>query len=139
MLMYTSCGWFFDDLSGIETVQILQFAGRAVQLAQELFGDSLESQFTHALGGSEKQRPGRRAMARDIYDRSVRPAKVDWEKLGAHYAVSNLFDDFPERDGDLLLRRRAAKISRFSTPAAPSSAFGRIRAPSQITLESRQA
>jgi alpha-amylase/alpha-mannosidase (GH57 family) len=40
MLMYTSCGWFFDELSGIETVQILQFAGRAAQLAQDLFGDS---------------------------------------------------------------------------------------------------
>jgi hypothetical protein len=39
LLMYTSCGWFFDDISGLETVQVIQFAGRAVQLAQELFGD----------------------------------------------------------------------------------------------------
>ena len=34
MLMYTSCGWFFDEISGIETVQVIQYAGRVVQLAQ---------------------------------------------------------------------------------------------------------
>ena len=27
MLMYTSCGWFFDEISGIETVQVIQYAG----------------------------------------------------------------------------------------------------------------
>jgi hypothetical protein len=36
-LMYTSCGWFFDDISGIETVQIIAYAARVIQLAQELF------------------------------------------------------------------------------------------------------
>ena len=39
MLMYTSCGWFFDDISGIETVQVIQYAGRVLQLARELFED----------------------------------------------------------------------------------------------------
>src|SRR6202789_2015691 len=37
-LMYTSCGWFFDDISGIETVQVIAYAARALQLAQNLFG-----------------------------------------------------------------------------------------------------
>ena len=36
MLMYTSCGWFFDELSRPEPVQVIQYAGRVVQLAQEL-------------------------------------------------------------------------------------------------------
>ena len=36
MLMYTSCGWFFDEISGIETVQVIQYAGRAIQLAKDL-------------------------------------------------------------------------------------------------------
>ena len=34
MLMYTSCGWFFDELSGLETVQVIHYAGRALQLAR---------------------------------------------------------------------------------------------------------
>ena len=36
-LMYTSCGWFFDDISGIETVQVISYASRAMQLASEIF------------------------------------------------------------------------------------------------------
>ena len=38
MLMYTSCGWFFDELSGLETVQVIHYAGRVVQLAKEFIG-----------------------------------------------------------------------------------------------------
>ena len=34
MLMYTSCGWFFDEISGIETVQVMMYAARAMQLAK---------------------------------------------------------------------------------------------------------
>ena len=49
MLMYTSCGWFFDELSGIETVQVMQYAGRLVQLAEELFGYAIESKFLERL------------------------------------------------------------------------------------------
>ncbi|MGH9564038.1 MAG: DUF3536 domain-containing protein, partial [Terracidiphilus sp.] len=49
MLMFTSCGWFFDELSGIETVQVIQYAGRALQLSQQVFGDGLESQLLDRL------------------------------------------------------------------------------------------
>src|SRR5215470_17604714 len=37
LLMYTSCGWFFDEISGIETVQIIAYAGRVLHLAAEVF------------------------------------------------------------------------------------------------------
>jgi len=40
MSMYTSCGWFFDDVGGIETVQILRHAVRAVELAEQTLGVS---------------------------------------------------------------------------------------------------
>ena len=45
MLMYTSDAWFFDDIFEIETVQVMQYAGRVVQLAEELFGDRVEPHF----------------------------------------------------------------------------------------------
>jgi hypothetical protein len=96
MLMYTSCGWFFDELSGIETVQILQYAGRVVQLAEELFGDALESHFLDLLEQAKSNVPERR-NGRLIYDQYVKPAVVGWEKVGAHYAVSSLFEDYGER------------------------------------------
>src|SRR5437899_10199237 len=96
MLMYTSCGWFFDELSGIETVQVIQFAARAVQLAQELFGDSLEGQFVERLALAKSNLP-EHGDGRRVYEKFVRPAMVDWERLGAHYAISSLFESYPEQ------------------------------------------
>jgi alpha-amylase/alpha-mannosidase (GH57 family) len=95
LLMYTSCGWFFDDLAGIETVQVLQYAGRAAQLAQDLLGDSLETSFARRLAAARSNVPEEGDGTR-VYDRRVRAAKVDGSKLAADYALRNLLDDFPE-------------------------------------------
>lgn len=63
MLMYTSCGWFFDDPSGIETVQILRYAGMAIELARELFKTNYEERFVQRLkavrSNIPKERDGR--------------------------------------------------------------------------------
>lgn len=96
MLMYTSCGWFFDDLSGLETVQVIRYAGRVVQLAEDLCpGRQIEAQFlTHlAAANSNLAEHGNGAQ---IYDKFVKPALVDLQKVGAHYAVSSLFESYPE-------------------------------------------
>lgn len=98
MLMYTSCGWFFDELSGIETVQVIHYAGRTVQLAQELFGDSIEENFLTRLEEAKSNIPEHKD-GRVIYDKMVKPAMVDLEKVGAHYAISSLFEEYgPETD-----------------------------------------
>ncbi len=96
MLMYTSCGWFFDELSGIETVQVIQYAGRVVQLAERLFGDSIEEDFLArlALAKSNLTEYGDGAA---IYCKYVKPAIVDLEKVGAHYSISSLFAPYGER------------------------------------------
>ncbi len=92
MLMYTSCGWFFADLSGIETVQVLQYAGRAIQLAQEVAGDGIEDGFLQALSDAESNLPAQ-GDGRAIYDRTVREARVELPEVGAHFAISSLFVD----------------------------------------------
>lgn len=134
MLMYTSCGWFFDDLAGIETIQVLQFAGRAVQLAQELFGDSLEERFVQRLAAAESNRPEEGNGAK-IYQRWVRPVSVDWPKLAAHYAISNLFEDFPERAAVYCYDARAIERRVFSAGRAKLG-VGRVELTSNVTLES---
>ncbi|MBX6341735.1 MAG: DUF3536 domain-containing protein, partial [Thermomicrobiaceae bacterium] len=96
LLMYTSCGWFFDDLSGIETVQVIQYAGRAVQLAQDLFGDSLEARFLERLAAAPSNLP-ECGDARRVYETQVKPAMVDLAKVGAHYAITSLFTAYPDR------------------------------------------
>ena len=93
MLMYTSCGWFFDELSGIETVQVIQYAGRAVQLAEELFGDHTEPNFLAHLEMARSNIP-KYGDGRLIYDKLVKTAMVDLTKVGAHYAISSLFEDY---------------------------------------------
>ena len=93
-LMYTSCGWFFDDIGGIEARQVIQYAGRVLQLSGELFGAGLEERFLEpAREGAEPTIP-RRGDGRQIYEESVRPAMVSLEKVGAHYGVSSLFFDY---------------------------------------------
>ena len=96
MLMFTSCGWFFDDLSGIETVQVIQYAGRVLQLARFVFDQDLEPAFLARL---EKARSNIREH-RDgwrIYEKLVKPSIVDREHLGAHFAVSSLFENYPNQ------------------------------------------
>jgi alpha-amylase/alpha-mannosidase (GH57 family) len=95
MLMYTSCGWFFDDLSGIETVQVIQYAGRVVQLAEQLFGVQLEAGFLERLAKAESNVPEHGDGA-SIYRKLIKPNVVDLEKLGAHYAISSLFERYPD-------------------------------------------
>jgi alpha-amylase/alpha-mannosidase (GH57 family) len=92
MLMYTSCGWFFNEVSGIETVQVLQYAGRVVQLAEKLFERSFEKGFLDRLELAVSNIP-EMSNARRIYEQQVVRARVDLLSVAAHYAVSSLFDE----------------------------------------------
>ena len=93
MLMYTSCGWFFDELSGLETIQIIQYAGRVVQLFEQVFGAPVETQFLELLAKAKSNISDRRDGA-SIYRKHVKPAIVDLEKVVAHYAISSLFEPY---------------------------------------------
>ncbi len=75
MLMYTSCGWFFDDIGGIEAIQILRYAARAIELARESEGIDLESRFMKKLESA----PANVAINKngsEIYRRFARRNKV---------------------------------------------------------------
>jgi len=96
MLMYTSCGWFFDELSGIETVQVIEYAGRVAQLAGELFPNPVEGPFLERLAAAKSNLPEYGDGA-NIYRRYVKPSIVDLEKVGAHYSISSLFIPYGER------------------------------------------
>jgi len=97
MLMYTSCGWFFDEISGIETVQIIQYAGRVLQLAADVFKNDMEPDFLNLL----EKAPSNifeHKNGRHIYEKFVKPAVVDLETVCAHYAVSSLFKEHAESE-----------------------------------------
>ena len=96
MLMFTSCGWFFDEVSGIETTQILRYAARAMQLAQEVADVDIERQFLERLSRAPSNLP-EHGDARAVYQKFVRPVAVNLPKLVAHYAVSSLFHQYKEQ------------------------------------------
>ena len=96
MLMFTSCGWFFNDISGIETLQILAYAGRVVQLAEEVSGVQLEPELVSRLAAAASNLP-EHGTARDIYLRDVAPARLDLRRVASHYAVASLFDNFDDK------------------------------------------
>ncbi|MGC2299850.1 MAG: DUF3536 domain-containing protein, partial [Acidobacteriaceae bacterium] len=98
MLMYTSCGWFFDDISGIETVQVIAYAGRVLQLAQELFGKraaTLEKKFVDRLAFAKSNIAEQKDGA-TVYNRYIRSMQVGLEQVAAHYAISSIFTSYPD-------------------------------------------
>ena len=96
MLMYTSCGWFFDELSGIETVQVIHYAGRALRLAEDVSGDSIEAEFLQQLAKA-KSNLAEHGTGADIYEKWVRPAVIDIQRVAGHYAISSLFENYPDK------------------------------------------
>lgn len=90
MLMYTSCGWFFADLAGIETVQVLHYAGRVIQLGEELFDESLEEPYLAILEDARSNLPDR-GTGRQVYRESVEPARTNLDGVAAHFALRSLF------------------------------------------------
>ena len=135
LLMYTSCGWFFDEISGIETVQILRYAGRAIQLITELGGPDLTPEFLKRLGEAQSNLPEHGDGAK-LYGQLVAPKRIDLPALVAHYAVSSLFNTYTE----------TAHVHAFGVEQLDFGvqslgrnklAVGKVRVTSDVTLEQR--
>ena len=134
MLMYTSCGWFFDDLSRIETVQVIHYAGRVVQLAQELFGDDTERHFLELLGSAKSNIP-EHGDGRRIYENFVKPSMIDLTKVAAHFAISSLFEEYGEQ-ANIYCYHIDVDDYRSSVAGKSKLAVGRAKVTSGITGES---
>jgi len=138
-LMYTSCGWFFDEVSGIETIQIIAYAGRVLQLAAKLFGASgvaLEQRFLEILAHAKSNLP-EMADAAELYRRHVTGIRIGLEQVGAHYAISSIFRSYPE-DGELFCFDLHRDSSEAFTSGRGKVALGRAHIRSRITEESEE-
>jgi alpha-amylase/alpha-mannosidase (GH57 family) len=133
LLMYTSCGWFFDELSGIETVQVIQYAGRVLQLAADLFGEELEEPFLETLAEA-KSNLAEHGDGRRIYEKWVRPARLSLQTVAAHYAISSLFSDYPEKSR-LFCYTAEREAYRLIEAGRAKIATGRVAITSNVTLE----
>ncbi|MDP4174900.1 MAG: DUF3536 domain-containing protein [Bacteroidota bacterium] len=133
MLMYTSCGWFFDEISGIETVQVIMYAGRAIQLLNELGGPDLEQEFIRRLESTVSNIP-EVVNGAHAYLSYVKPAMIDLLRVTAHYAISTLFENYIE---DTSIFCYEVFNEKFDTIEAGKQKMvtGRARMRSKITYE----
>ncbi|HVR44893.1 MAG TPA: DUF3536 domain-containing protein [Thermoanaerobaculia bacterium] len=136
MLMFTSCGWFFNEVSGIETVQVLRYAARAIQLTREAAGADLEEAFLDRLERAASNVP-EIATARRLWDTQVRPSRLDLPRVAAHYAVSSLFHEY-----STMARIHCYEVERedqiILEAGRPQAVVGRVRVESVITREQKQ-
>jgi alpha-amylase/alpha-mannosidase (GH57 family) len=133
MLMYTSCGWFFDEISGIETVQVLQYAGRVIQLAREAGNEEFEPRFLELLARAQSNIPEFGNGAR-VYEMCVRPAFVDLCKVGAHFAISSMFDG-EQHEVESFCYEIRKQDYRLVHEVGARLGIGRARVTSMITRE----
>jgi (1->4)-alpha-D-glucan 1-alpha-D-glucosylmutase len=135
LLMYTSCGWFFDELSGLETVQVLEYAGRALQLAEGAAGASLETEFLERLEKARSNLPEHRD-GKHIYEKFVKPTLLTWERLGAHYGVRSLFESYPEQTRLYCYTAHQEEFQGFEA-GKTKLVVGRVLMTSEITHDSQ--
>ncbi len=96
ILMFTSCGWFFDEISSIETHQIMQYACRAIYYAKQVADVDLEEEFMFRLSQAPSNLP-EVGNGAETYLKFVKTAQVDLTRVAMHYAASSLFEKYPER------------------------------------------
>jgi hypothetical protein len=131
LLMYTSCGWFFDDLAGLEPVQNLRYAAMALGYLRDLGGPDLEPSLIERLRDATSNDPDARSGA-DVYGQRVRPAAADVRRLTAHYAISGLFET-PAQETRLF----AYQIARLDEASAgyADTAGGAMAIPERATRD----
>jgi Domain of unknown function (DUF3536)/Glycosyl hydrolase family 57 len=91
MTTYTSCGWFFNDISGIETVQVLRYAGRTVELMDELALAPPTAAFLEVLSGA-RSNVAERGSGADIFRRAVEQSRITPGRVAAHLAICHLVE-----------------------------------------------
>ncbi len=133
MLMYTSCGWFFDEVTGIESMQDILYAARAIQLAEQISQKEYEPKFIELL----EKVPSNLAKfgnAGNAYHKIVKPMIVDMLRVGAHYAVASLFEDYPS-EMKLYSFSATSELREYHEAGKQKLVIGRAFIKSTITWE----
>ncbi len=133
MLMYTSCGWFFSEISGIETVQIMKYAARAMQLAARFTKKDFETHFKEILSEA-KSNINEYGTGKDIFNNFVKPSIVTSKQIASLWAISSLYQDFEDEENVYcytIKRHDYQKIQKGNS----NLVIGHIELQSMITLQ----
>lgn len=133
MLMYTSCGWFFSEISGIETVQIMKYAARAMQLVARFTNEDFETHFKDILSQA-KSNIAEFGTGKDIYEHFVKPSVVTAKQIACLWAISSLYQDFEDEEDVYcytVKRHSYQKVQKGSS----NFLVGHIEISSKVTLQ----
>ena len=133
MLMYTSCGWFFSEISGIETVQIMKYAARAMQLASKFTDKNLEENFLNILAQAKSNIP-EHGTGKDIFERFVKPSIVTTKQIASLWALSSLYEDFEDEE-QVYCYTITKKAYKKVHKGTSTFAIGHIEIQSKITMQ----
>ncbi len=133
MLMYTSCGWFFSEISGIETVQIMKYAARAMQLASRFTDKNLEENFLNILSQAKSNIP-EHGTGKDIFERFVKPSIVTSKQIASLWALSSLYEDFEDEE-QVYCYTISKKAYKKVQKGTSTFVIGHIEIQSKITLQ----
>ena len=97
MLMYTSCGWFFSDISGIETTQIMKYAARVIQLAKNFTKKDLETPYLDILSNAQSNYK-EMGNGKEIYNKYVKPSVVTLKQIVSLWAISSLYQEVEDEE-----------------------------------------
>jgi alpha-amylase/alpha-mannosidase (GH57 family) len=138
LLMFTSCAWFFDEVSGLESTTVLTSAARAIQIAGAFpEGAMLETVFVAALAQAKSNIPeiGNGAV---VYERFVKPVAADLPRIAAHQALKALWREEHDR-GTVYCFDYAFLDRQMERSSGTALGLGRIRVRSRITRETYEA
>ena len=136
LLMFTSCGWFFAELSGLETLQVIKYAARALQLGQAFTRERLEHPFLRLLEQAKSNIP-EEGNGRTIYFQHIKPVVVDYPKVANQWVISWLQERQRQSPPTRVYHYRAEPLDREDqTQDTLLFAAGRLRLTSGVTLES---
>jgi len=133
LLMYTSCGWFFSEISGIETVQIMKYAARSIQLAAKFTDKNLEENFTNILSEAKSNLP-EHGSGKDIYEKYVKPSRVTLKQIASLWALSSLYQDFEDEE-DVYCYKITRKAYKRVSKGSANLVIGNIEIKSKITFQ----
>lgn len=135
LLMFTSCGWFFEEISRPEGTQILRYANRAIELAAEVTGVDLETEFIRQLALAPSNVEFFKTGA-EVYHQLVKTAQISFEQIAAQYAISSLFTTYT-REQQLYCYKTQQLDYQIGHIGTLTLAVGRVQLTSEITQEKR--
>lgn len=133
LLMFTSCGWFFEEISRPEGVQILRYAARALELAAEVTGVQLEKEFVAQLALVPSNVDYFKTGA-EVYRKLVVTAQISLRQVAAHYAISSLFAKYP-REQRVYCYQALQEDFQIQRMGSMTLAVGQLQLTSEITRE----